>query len=116
VHLPSPQGQRQGQCAGGAVLEAKVSGDVFSLDHCDVLQNRTSHPFALPVGSAGIAPESWEGRRQGQDGRPLFVIELETILFPLLLVAFLGCGQGAGLVVPFRLQAVSDEAVVGTCI
>jgi hypothetical protein len=90
----------------------------MGLNHCSVdqrhiLDEQTQNAFSLAGLDAGIIPDAWKIRNQGEQLLPGLRVNQQTLLLCLLLVLFLRLGQRPEFVIPFRFQAIDDQPIVG---
>src|SRR5262249_13867103 len=111
--LPCTQRQGKRQRRRRTAAEADVRRELLAFVECDVLDEEPQHALTFAIGSRSGLPERREIARQRQEARALRIVEDGVVGLPLALVFFLRLGQRPQSAVPFRLELVGHEAVVG---
>ena len=87
--------------------------DLVRAHQGDVLQQKAGHALAVALKYGRIAPQAREVGCKGEDLLPLLLVEKAPIGLSPALIFLLRVGQRAQLLVPVRVQRLSDQAVVG---
>jgi len=106
-------GSGQGERGRRPASEADPGGDGLVLEEGDVVEEEADDPFSVSVRGARGAPEPGEVGGQGEDAGPLLWTRLHPVGLALALGVFLGLVKVAKPGVPFALEDVGHQAVVG---
>ena len=101
------------QGPGGAATKTHLNLNHISINQRHIFDEQTQNAFPLAGFDARIIPDAGKVVHQGEQLLPGLRVNQETLFLGLLLVLFLGLGQGTQLVIPFGFQAASDKPMIG---
>ena len=106
-------GQRDLERACGPTREADVGVHALALGQRHVGNQEAHHPFLLAGRGRGVSPEPRKVAGEGEDLGALFVADHPCVDLVRLLIRLLCRGERAKAVIPFRLERVGHESIVG---